>query len=518
MMAPALTASAHGELRQLINRAATTLLEAATAADVLDARDQAAFAYDAAKAVGRLARAKGAHDELLSRAYRAQADAAEIEYLAKKRLADEYDAAQARGEVGLSGARTDLVPQGNEVVPTAADIGLSRKDVFEARQIRDAIADNPAIVREVLDDLLERGEEPTKAALKRALKGIAPAIRNTGASLGTKSRTKEERGNNAYFTPIEAMRVILALESFSAIVKEPACGCGHASGPMEEAGYGVMLSDLIDYGTSDRDGVLQHVGDFLDSRAGDSEGIDIVTNPPYGRDILNRFVAHALREHKPRKMALLMNINVLCGCEDPDRIFFMEEQPPSRIYIFTRRLPMMHQHGWDGPESTSQMNTAWYVWEQNEDGTYGDGYPRLIRVDYEKFADAEPLTPGAGGFASPSMYFVSNSLDEDEDLTRSTPRYSDAERVEMDRARAMIWMADRETFTAKEFQVGLAVRPRVGAAIVETFLGEGLLDYTHEGDLRLTQRAHLALAAASGALLAGMTPADVEAFGEVAHA
>lgn len=54
------------------------------------------------------------------------------------RLADEYDAAQERGEVGQSGARSDLVPNGNEVAPSAADLGLSRKDIHEARIMRDA--------------------------------------------------------------------------------------------------------------------------------------------------------------------------------------------------------------------------------------------------------------------------------------------------------------------------------------------------------------------------------------------
>jgi hypothetical protein len=62
------------------------------------------------------------------------------------RLADEYDAAQDRGEVGKSGARTDLVPSGNEVIPSASDLGLSRKQIHEARSIRDADKAVPATV------------------------------------------------------------------------------------------------------------------------------------------------------------------------------------------------------------------------------------------------------------------------------------------------------------------------------------------------------------------------------------
>lgn len=127
----------------------------------------AGLAYDAAKAAARFARAKGAHDDLIAAAHRAQADALEIEAQAKRRLADEYDAAQERGEVGQSGTRTDLVPKQNEVRPaTVADLGLTRKAVHEARQLRDAEAANPGVIRRTLDARLADGQEPTKAAVR----------------------------------------------------------------------------------------------------------------------------------------------------------------------------------------------------------------------------------------------------------------------------------------------------------------------------------------------------------------
>jgi hypothetical protein len=141
----------------------------------------------------------------------------------------------------------------------------------------------------------------------------------------------------------------------------------------------VELSDLVDYGTHDRHGELQRVEDFLKSEP-HPERPDIVTNPPYGA-ALNAFVAHALRVHRPRKMALLLNLNFLCGFDDPDRNFAMDENPPARIHVFTRRLPMMHRDGWDGPEASSRMNTAWFVWELRGDGYAG---PTIInRVDWK---------------------------------------------------------------------------------------------------------------------------------------
>jgi hypothetical protein len=158
-------------LPTLIDRAAATLLAARTSGEVLEARDLARVAYEAAKLASRIARAKQAHDEVIAAVYRAQADALLIEARAKIRLADEYDAAQARGEVGQSGARTDLVSDGNEVPATAADLGLRRKEILEARRLRDAETADPGRTERALREIVARGEEPTKAKLRRAVLG-----------------------------------------------------------------------------------------------------------------------------------------------------------------------------------------------------------------------------------------------------------------------------------------------------------------------------------------------------------
>ena len=148
----------------LIDRAATMLASAKTAAEVLEAREAAGLAYDVAKRAARLKSAKAAHDDLVAAAHRAQADALEIEAAAKRRLADEYDAAQARGEVAGHG-RSKVEPAN---VTTASDLGLRRDQIHDARLIRDAEAADPGLVRRTLDERLERGEEPTRSAVRRA--------------------------------------------------------------------------------------------------------------------------------------------------------------------------------------------------------------------------------------------------------------------------------------------------------------------------------------------------------------
>lgn len=176
--ARALTTYDPDSLPGLVQRAAKTLASATTAAEVLEARDEAALAYDASKRAARMAKVKGAHDFIVAKAHRAQADALDIEAQAKRRLVDEYEAAQDRGDVAKRG---DPRPSKMEGLPTAADLGISHKEMHEARIIRDAERSDPGIVRRTIDDRLKRGDEPTRASLREAVysavgttRGVAP--------------------------------------------------------------------------------------------------------------------------------------------------------------------------------------------------------------------------------------------------------------------------------------------------------------------------------------------------------
>lgn len=157
-------AASAASLPALLDRAASALVDAKSSAEVLEARDLARVAYDAAKSAGRLARAKEAHDTVLAQVYRAQADALIIEARAKMRLAEEYDAAQDRGEVRRP--NNEKTNSSVEAV-SAADIGLTHKEIHEARQIRDAEVADPGVTERVVEEIVARGEEPTKAKVHR---------------------------------------------------------------------------------------------------------------------------------------------------------------------------------------------------------------------------------------------------------------------------------------------------------------------------------------------------------------
>lgn len=149
----------------LIDRATAALDNARSSAEVLEARDMARMAYDAAKSANRIAKAKQAHDSIISDVHRSQAHALAIRARAEMRLAEEYDAAQDRGEVKRNGGDRTSVSDRNTA--SASDLGIARKDIHEARQFRDAEKAEPGLISRTLDAMIERGEEPTRAALKR---------------------------------------------------------------------------------------------------------------------------------------------------------------------------------------------------------------------------------------------------------------------------------------------------------------------------------------------------------------
>lgn len=178
-------------LPSLVSRAADQLAEAKTSAEVLEAKATAGVAYDAAKSAGRIARMKEAHDDLIQKIYRSQAQCVIIEGEAQARLADEYDAAQERGEVAKLGSNQHR----DEGVVVSNTLGLRRDQIHEMRKVRDVLRKDPTAIEDKVNALVEQGLEPTKAAIREQLQ---QALKNPSAFSGNQKPEKKHVVSEGY--------------------------------------------------------------------------------------------------------------------------------------------------------------------------------------------------------------------------------------------------------------------------------------------------------------------------------
>jgi hypothetical protein len=162
-----------------------------------------------------------------------------------------------------------------------------------------------------------------------------------------------DRGLDAYFSPPEAALSLLHVEAqyLPKCIWEPAAGDGAIVRPFLSAGFTVIASDLVDHGFEG----CQAGIDYLKAKPV-SGPHGIVTNPPYKLAV--KFAKKALCE--TFYLALLLRTNFL---ESTVRLPFLREYQPARIWISSRRLPMMHRHGWQGPRAPSNTCFAWFVWD-----------------------------------------------------------------------------------------------------------------------------------------------------------
>lgn len=164
------------------------------------------------------------------------------------------------------------------------------------------------------------------------------------------SHTHSDRGLDPYFTPREAVVALTSIEVLPKQIWEPACGNGAISRVLVELGHNVTSTDIADYGFG------QAGMDFLRTSYNLGVVAGIVTNPPF--KLAMAFAEHALR--LTHYTALLLRTNFL---ESTSRLSFFRAHPPSRVWVSSRRLPMMHRLGWNGPEAPSNTCHAWFIWD-----------------------------------------------------------------------------------------------------------------------------------------------------------
>lgn len=168
----------------------------------------------------------------------------------------------------------------------------------------------------------------------------------------------EREENDFYETPKIATEMLCELETFSKDILEPACGTGGISKVLEEYGYNVESSDLIDRGYG-QGGV-----DFL--KCNKHINKDIVTNVPYS--IGAQFVKHAMDLLTDgHKAAFFLKLTFL---EGEKRRALFKKYPPKKIYVSVSRINCAKNGEFKLDKNGNQKHSgeavcyAWFVFEK----------------------------------------------------------------------------------------------------------------------------------------------------------
>ena len=178
--------------------------------------------------------------------------------------------------------------------------------------------------------------------------------------IGATNHSDGERQTDDYYaTEPATTEWLLKLENLNHIIWEPACGEGHMSKVLEQAGHTVVSSDLVYRGYGEPGSV-----DFL---AFDHKvNLDIVTNPPY--KYAQEFVEHALELVTDGcKVCMFLKLTFL---EGKKRKKLFEKYPPKVVYVSSSRLQCA-KNG-DFVKYKKGTGTAiaygWFVWEKGYTG------------------------------------------------------------------------------------------------------------------------------------------------------
>ncbi len=162
-----------------------------------------------------------------------------------------------------------------------------------------------------------------------------------------------------YPTPPEAVRALLSVEAFDGSIWEPACGDGAISKTLAAAGHDVASTDLVDHGFG------QAGVDFFHQVKPRAK--HIITNPPYGRGLADRFIGHALRLTRETggSVAMLLNLASLCH---PRRHAKFINTPPAAIYAVDEIVCYPNGDHTAPALHTFDHRYCWMVWKPGHTG------------------------------------------------------------------------------------------------------------------------------------------------------
>ena len=185
--------------------------------------------------------------------------------------------------------------------------------------------------------------------------------KSTFVQLGASNHSNKEREQNDFYaTDPHALEIFLDKLDEDKIylhknIWECACGKGHLSKVLEEKGYNVHSTDIVDrgYGIGNVDFLKQDTS---------FEG-DILTNPPY--KYAKEFVEKALEiQANGYYTIMLLKIQFL---EGQARKKLFERYPPKYVYVNSKRQTC-YINGNMSKKMSSAACYCWFVWEKGFKG------------------------------------------------------------------------------------------------------------------------------------------------------
>lgn len=189
-----------------------------------------------------------------------------------------------------------------------------------------------------------------------------------GTSLSGTSKTRERIKDDYYATPPSSVEDLLKHETFNKRIWECAVGGGHIANVLEQHGYEVYGTDIVNRGW-----YATNYYDFVKNQDNQEMTItkwhgDIITNPPYS--LAQEFLENAMKIiDNGNKVALFLKIQFLEGTKRKE---MFKKYPPKTIYVFSKRQnPLRNGNPLDenGKPWSSTMCFAWFVWEKGFKGS-----------------------------------------------------------------------------------------------------------------------------------------------------
>lgn len=291
------------------------------------------------------------------------ANASTLQLRAERRLGELLTSAKAAGELSRGGRPAhETMETGSEEEPvsavvTLAEAGIDKKLSASAqRWARLGEAEFETALEDVRQRIVSGGAVAVNPRPRELVNGNRTLMHH---------RVEPDDSLDYFPTPPWATRALIehVLKPIGYgiagnLVWEPACGEGHISAVLMEAGARVIASDIHDYSVEGRAPAGWHaVADFLAPPAPPPGRVQwVITNPPFG----DRSLEFALRAIDVAQVgvALFVRQQWLEGVERWERLFSIH--PPAIVAQFVERVPL-HKGRWE-PDGTTMTPYCWLVW------------------------------------------------------------------------------------------------------------------------------------------------------------